>query len=31
MITTGGTSLKDDIYRLNYPVQVLVGMIDNFL
>ena len=25
MITTGGTSLKDDIYRLNYPVQVLVG------
>jgi len=27
MITTGGTSLKDDIYRLNYPVQVLVGIL----
>lgn len=26
MITTGGTNLKDDIYRLNYPVQILVGM-----
>jgi len=25
MITTGGTNLKDDIYRLNYPVQILVG------
>jgi hypothetical protein len=28
MITTGGTSLKDDIYRLNYPVQVLVGKLN---
>ena len=25
MITTGGTNLKDDIYRLYNPVQVLVG------
>ena len=25
MITTGGTSLKEDIYRLYNPVQVLVG------
>jgi len=24
-ITTGGTSLKEDIYRLYNPVQVLVG------
>jgi ATP-dependent RNA helicase DDX6/DHH1 len=25
IICTGGTSIKDDIYRLNSPVQVLVG------
>ena len=25
MITTGGTNLKDDIYRLYNPVQILVG------
>lgn len=25
IITTGGTSLKDDIYRLHNPVQILVG------
>jgi ATP-dependent RNA helicase DDX6/DHH1 len=25
MITTGGTNLKDDIYRLHNPVQILVG------
>jgi ATP-dependent RNA helicase DDX6/DHH1 len=31
MITTGGTNLKDDIYRINYPVQVLVGKENYFL
>ena len=25
MITTGGTNLKDDLYRLYNPVQILVG------
>jgi ATP-dependent RNA helicase DDX6/DHH1 len=25
IITTGGTNLKDDIYRLHNPVQILVG------
>jgi ATP-dependent RNA helicase DDX6/DHH1 len=26
IITTGGTNLKDDIYRLNNPVPILVGI-----
>jgi ATP-dependent RNA helicase DDX6/DHH1 len=25
IIATGGTSIKDDIYRLNNPVQMIVG------
>lgn len=25
IITTGGTNIRDDIYRLNNPVQILVG------
>lgn len=25
MVSTGGTSLKDDIYRLYNPVHILVG------
>ena len=25
IIATGGTSIKDDIYRLNSPVQMIVG------
>jgi len=28
IIATGGTNLKDDIYRLNNPVPILVGKID---
>ncbi len=31
MITTGGTNLKDDIYRLYNPVQILVGNIWVFI
>jgi ATP-dependent RNA helicase DDX6/DHH1 len=26
MITTGGTNLRDDIYRLYNPVQIVVGI-----
>ena len=26
IIATGGTSIKDDIYRLNNPVQMIVGI-----
>jgi ATP-dependent RNA helicase DDX6/DHH1 len=27
IIATGGTSIKDDIYRLNNPVQIIVGIL----